>query len=164
MSGSIATEYAAQVIAARRSSRDERDAGEGHGRREPVARVQALEAERLGDERDEDRKRPEHERDGRRGREAHGVDECELVQPDAERGDDDHEAHVPARDPKRVLPPVRERREDDRADGEADGRVGERLPAVCERVLDDREVEAPEEHGREEQDVCGEAVPHGRQG
>ena len=48
------------------------------------------------------------------------------------------------------------------ADGEAERRVGERLPPVRERVLHDREVEAPEEDRDEEEDVCGEAVPHGR--
>jgi hypothetical protein len=156
----MATEYAAQVTEAPSPS----DAHEGDDRGQPVPGVQPLEPERHRDERDEDRERPEHEGDRCRGGEADGVGERQLVQPDSERGHDDHEADVATLDPEGSLPGERERREDDRSDGEAKRRISQRFPAVRECVLDDREVEAPEEHGHEQEDVCGEAVPHGRGG
>ena len=127
----------------------------------PVAQAEPLEPEGAGDERDEDRERPEEERDRRRGGQAHRVGERDLVQEDPEHRRDDEQQDVAALDAERVLTREREAGEDRGAEREADGRVGERLPPVRQRVLDDREVEAPEQDRDEEQDVRGDAVAHG---
>jgi hypothetical protein len=85
-----------------------------------VAQVQALQAERLRGERDEDRHRAEHQRRGRRGRQAHRVGERKLVQPDAERGSAHHQPDVGAVHAQRPLAAERERGEDGGAEREAD--------------------------------------------
>ncbi len=106
MSGPIATEYAAHVAEAMSPSvtplrfptkplsapaATRRDAAERDGGGEPVAQAEPLEPEGAGDERDEDRQRPEEERDRRRGREPHRVRERDLVQPDPEHRRDDEQ-------------------------------------------------------------------------
>ncbi len=118
--------------------------------------------ERLGDQSDEDRQRAEHEGDGRGRREAHGVDEGELVQPDSCGCRQAHEEHVSAADDEAAFARVREAGEEERADRKPHGRVRQRLPAVRERVLHHGEVEAPK-HDRDEQEYVGrDALAHGR--
>ena len=147
----------------RRPGRDEPDAGEGEECGQVVAGSQALVSDRLREERDEDRQRAEHERDrGGRGQ-LHRIAD-DLVQPDAEGGGEERDPDVPPPDPARPLAREGERGEDEGARTEAKRRVRERSEAVRARVLRGREVEAPEEHGREQEDVRRQAMPHGRGG
>ena len=153
-------QHAAEVAAepTRRSERDERHARERDDGREPVAKAEPLLPERTRDEGDEDRERPEDERDGRSRRQANGIDERDLVQPDADERGTDQEPHVVAVDAQALLARVRERGEEERRRPEAKRRVRERLETVRERVLGGGEVEAPEDDRRQQERVRGDPV------
>ena len=177
MSGPIATEYAAQVAeamrpsvtplrspdeAARRAGRDERrprrrrrrrpSSAAGRARSSPNARETS--ATKIGSV-------PKRSATVDAVVRSDRVGERDLVQEDPEHRRDDEQQDVAALDAERVLTREREAGEDRRAEREAHRRVGERLPSVRQGVLDDREVEAPEQDRDEEQDVRRDAVAHG---
>src|SRR5205823_4051708 len=117
----------------------QRDTGERQQRRRPEADAQLFEARTAGEDRREDRQRPEEQRNGRRRRELQRVDEAELVREQQGRADD-HERQLRASDPQRAFPGERDRDEDQRRAAVPNGRVGERLEALVEDVLRNREV------------------------
>jgi len=98
----------------------------------------------------QDRGSAEEQRDGRRSCEPERVDEGELVQPDADCRGGQHESHVRLPYAKAPLAAKRDAAEDER--GKRVAWRGERKRREStERVLGDREVEAPDEHRAEEQ-------------
>ena len=71
--------------------------------REPMAQPESLDAGEVREDRDEDRQRPEEERDGCGRDEPGGVDEGDLVQPDPDRRQHDEQYEVAPRHSQAAL-------------------------------------------------------------
>ena len=70
---------------------------------------------------------------------------------------------IASSDPQGPLPAVRDPGEQHRADSQSQRRVDEGRNPVRERVLDNREVEAPDDDRGKQQRVGGQAMAHTRE-
>src|SRR5579884_2821526 len=149
------------VDAAAAAGGDERHAGEGDRRREPVPRVEAFVTREVRHQRHERRQRAEHERNRRRRDEVERVAERDLVQHHArDRRERDARSVTPS-DPQRVTAKRREQAERRARRHPSQRRVDERVHAVRDAVARGREVEAPQED-RAEEEGLGRDVPRTR--
>ncbi len=135
-----------------RPDRDEHHARERDTGGEPEPPALPLHPGAAGEQAGPDRERPEEERGRRRRRQIERVDEAELV---GEQDEDaaHREQSVAAPQPDGSLPHEGDPGEHERRHAVADGCVRERVEALVEDVLRDREVERPERHGRQQHQV-----------